>query len=133
MAQNRIEFCRILIALAIPCLLGCGRGDQPETGYVSGTVTLDGTPLPGAGISFEQQGFRASLGMTDADGHYELRYLRDIKGAVVGEHTIKIDRLPQEGAGRTRHLPPRYNRETQLTREVLPGSNTFDFNLTSEP
>jgi hypothetical protein len=112
---------------------GCsgGGGDRPDMGAVSGVVTLDGQPLPSASVSFTQPGFRPSIGMTDASGHYELIYLRDIKGAALGQHLVKIKLLPQEGQ-RIKQLPSQYNSNSDITREVKSGENVFDFELKSK-
>ena len=123
----------LLLVIAIAPLTGCvGTNDRPKLGTVTGKVTLDGQPLAGAGVSFQPQELRASLGYTDKQGRYELTYLRDIKGAAVGTHQVRIDRMPQTEGAPVKHLPARYNRETELTREVTPGSNVVDFELTSE-
>ncbi len=110
---------------------GCGR-DGPNIGRVSGTITLDGDPLPNAGISFQQEGFRPSLGYTDEQGNYELTYLKDVKGAVVGTHLVKINRLPTVEGQPFAQLPPKYHAESELTAEVSSGSNKINFDLKSE-
>lgn len=123
------RFFPIVVCLFV--LAGCGsQTDRPEIGLVSGVVTLDGEPLPEAGVLFSMPGFRASRGLTDGSGQYELTYLRDIKGAVVGEHTVTINRYAGEGQ-RAKPLPARYNTETTLIFDVQSGSNVADFDLES--
>ena len=59
-----------MVLLVLPTLFlataGCGRGG-PELGRVTGTVTLDGTPLAGARIEFQPQAqdTSPSYGTTD--------------------------------------------------------------------
>jgi len=121
------------LALLAGCLLacGCGDSDRPDLGRVSGRVTLDGQPLPGATVTFTPlQGGRASLDRTDANGDYELLYLRDIRGAIVGRHNVSITTAGEENP--EERLPDRYNRESELTEDVQGGSNTFNYELTSE-
>lgn len=75
----------------IPILLiGCGRGDQPDLGTVTGVVTLNGAPLSHVEVTFVPEAGRPSYGETDNDGKYELTYIRDTKGAKVGKHTISV-------------------------------------------
>jgi hypothetical protein len=111
--------------------LGCGRSSQPSLGLVHGTVTLDGSALANATVLFTPDGRgRTSQGITDTKGRYELRYLRDIRGADVDHHTVKITTACEEHGGRER-LPPRYHARTQLEARVAVGTNTFDFDLRS--
>ena len=121
--------------LAISSLLlsGCQKSDRPPLGRVTGTITLDGRPLAGAGISFQQEGFHPSLGRTDTEGRYTLVYLRDVEGAVLGRHEVKIDVIPgQEGAPQ-RRLPDCYHARTQLSAEVAKGRHTINWVLYSNP
>ena len=41
--------------------------------------------LARASASRRQSGGRESSGMTDAEGNYELKYIRDVMGAKIGE------------------------------------------------
>ena len=101
-------------------------------GSVSGVVTLDGEPLPGVAVMFDPEGFRASRGFTDSSGGYELTYLRDIKGAVVGEHRVYVSVVPDGGAP-VDSLPSIYNTKSELTAKVERGRNVFDWALESPP
>ncbi len=113
--------------------VGCwSNSDRPPLGKVSGIITVDGKPAPGLGVSFQPEGLRPSIGYTDENGRYELTYLRDIKGAAVGTHEVKINRIGETEGTPAKGLPARYNSETELTREVKSGSNEIDFDLESE-
>jgi hypothetical protein len=80
--------CLLTIALL---LLGCGgNGDRPKLGLVSGKVTLNGQPLKNVEISFIPEKGRPSYGQTDGEGNYNLDYIRNIKGAKIGKHTIHV-------------------------------------------
>jgi len=115
---------------------GCG-GDGPELAPVEGTVTLDGALLPAARVVFQPQGPGApSSGITDGQGRYELLYAPGRKGAMIGRHTVRITTYAQGRADENgeptftpERVPPRYNSQTGLTREVKPGANTHDFPL----
>ncbi len=118
-----------LLFLGIVVTAGCNQGDRPALGTVHGKVTLDGKPVADAGISFRPDGgFRESVGKTDAEGNYRLIYIRDILGAAVGMHKVRII-LP-------RSLPlavqEKYNSKSTLTRQVDAGDNEVDFVLASK-
>ena len=123
---------QIACVITVLTILGCSRSHQPPLGLVSGTVTLDGVPLANAIVRFTPAGpGRTSEGITDADGHYELRYLRAIPGANIDHHTVRITTASEENGGREL-LPPRYHSRTQLEARVVSGLNDLDFALRSQ-
>lgn len=110
---------------------GCSRSERPELGEVSGVVTLDGQPLPDALVLFTPEGEgRTSQALTDAEGRYRLAYLRDIVGANVGPHHVRIRTATEESGGKER-LPAKYHAKSVLTATVAPGANLVDFPLSS--
>jgi hypothetical protein len=126
----------LLCASILVC--GCNKENAPGLGRVSGTVTMDGSPVADAAILFEPQGGTAgtSLGQTDASGKYELFYSRTHKGAVTGEHVVRIntyretdDDKPQI---RKETIPTKYNSKSELKVTVTRGSNTHNFELSSK-
>ncbi len=118
-------------ALLLATLAGCSWDNRPALGEVTGTVTLDGRPLAAAAMHFTPDGpGRTSLGSTDSAGGYRLRYLRDIEGANLGRHTVRIMTATEENGGRE-ILPPRYHAATVLEAMVQPGTNRIDFSLQS--
>lgn len=118
-----------VIGFFFVALAGCGQGDRPQLGTVQGKVTLDGKPLPNAAIRFlPVVPVRASMSMTDAEGRYELVYIRDIMGAAVGQHRVEIT---TEAAGTPEKLPAQYHAKTTLTATVEPGANEINFDLKS--
>lgn len=120
----------VLVAAVMLIAAGCGRGDRPELAPVEGTVTLDGQALPLATLVFQPETGKSSRAVTDEAGHYELVYLRDIKGAIPGSHTVTITTATEEQP--EERLPARYNTQTELVAEVEPGGSSIDFDLTSE-
>lgn len=121
----------ILVAAAA-LATGCGRRDVPPLGLVTGTVTLDGSPLADTLVLFTPEGpGRTSQAVTDAAGRYHLAYLRDIAGANVGRHVVRITTATEEHGGHER-LPARYHRRSELVADVQPGDNTIDFPLTAK-
>ncbi len=126
------DCCRTLLAAVLSLVAGCSWQDRPRLGTVEGTVLLDGAPLAGAAVQFTPDGpGRTSLGFTDAAGRYQLRYLRDIAGANVGRHTVRIATATEENGGRE-VLPARYHLATVLEAAVHAGANRIDFALESD-
>lgn len=124
-----------LLAVCL-ALAGCGGGpsDLPDLGRVSGTVTIDGEPTPDVSVMFSPvDGGRASSGVTDSSGHYDLYYNANTEGALIGQHNVHISShvdfdpndpeapmVPPEG-----NVPSDYmNIEKQATVEA--GENTID-------
>ncbi|WP_145090825.1 carboxypeptidase-like regulatory domain-containing protein [Rosistilla carotiformis] len=100
---------------------------------MSGTVTFDGEPLPNALVSFYHEDDRPSHGKTDASGLYELTYMADRPGAIVGKNVVRITVATVEGEGvapQKELIPAMYNVDSELTVDVQPGSNAdVDFDL----
>jgi len=103
---------------------------------VSGVVTLDGEPLPGASVYFRPKtGGRTSTGATKEDGTFTLIYKNATTGAKVGEHDVTITTAseaidPATGKPFAELVPSKYNENTELTADVKPGSNPpFKFEL----
>jgi hypothetical protein len=69
---------------------GCGK-DRPIK--VSGVVTLDGKPLPGAIVRFvpESGGGREATGTTDSEGSFQLSTYRTNDGALRGSYKITVE------------------------------------------
>ncbi len=55
------------VCLTMLLSMGCGGGDMPELGDVSGKVTLDGKPLVGINILFTPEKGRPAGGVTDEE------------------------------------------------------------------
>jgi hypothetical protein len=118
----------LLVSAGIVSLLGCGGSDAPPLGRVSGRVTVNGQPVEGITVMFQPDNGRPSLGTTNADGYYELRYTADLRGAVVGNHTVRVFWSEDFAAGKT-PIPPQYDAQSQLKFEVKRGSNKFDIDI----
>jgi len=130
----------VLAAYWVSSALIGGAEKPPDLGYVSGTIRLDDKPLIGATVSFEPRTSRdredihrlaPAEGRTDENGTYVLHYTRDYDGAPVGKNVVKIS-AHARATGR-QLIPHRYNGESTLIRDVESGSNTFDFDLRSDP
>jgi len=122
----------VALCVFILALCGCNQSDRPSLGTVHGRVTLDGKPLADACVGFKPSGpFRASSANTDAQGHYELVYIRDIKGAAVGKHKVHFS-TNNPLHHNVEIVPAKFNKQTTLEREVSDGDNELNFDLTSK-
>jgi hypothetical protein len=137
--------------LRLGCLLaclvaaaGCGDGSTLRRGSVKGQVLVDGVALDEGTISFAPTDGNSgpSAGTTVKNGSFELAA---DKGPVVGMSSVAI-----VGGRRTGKqvpnpmypdqvmdevvpiVPQNYNASTTLKREIKPGANTLDFDLTSK-
>jgi len=135
----------ILIAVVVALATGCDGG---KVAPVSGTVTLDGKPLPNAHVNFQPiaEGMNAagpgSHGKTDANGHYTLEVVGENKnGAYVGKHRVEITAAtaePDPTSDRPSRptgppIPDEYNRNSSLTCTVpVGGKNDANFELFSK-
>jgi len=143
--------CAVLVAI-----IGCSGGPKrPPTVKVTGKVTMNGTPVPGATVSFQSTapGGRAAVGITDGAGQYVLTTFEAGDGAIAGDYGVAIvksetvaasgassnansdDYVPPEGLKEPPPakslIPPRFGstRESGLRATVGGGSTTFDFDL----
>jgi len=135
---------QVVLVCSTLLISGCGSAvdDAPETGTVTGVVTLDGAPLEEALVQFQPESGRTSSGTTDSEGKYELDYTASLKGAKIGKHSVSITTfLAPEGnledkevqkLVKKERLPDQYNKKTTLTADVEAGQNTINFDLKSK-
>ncbi len=117
------------VCLTMLLSMGCGGGDMPELGDVSGKVTLDGKPLVGINILFTPEKGRPAGGVTDEEGYYELVYLDGYSGCKVGPAKVTFEWSP--GVENTVAVPARYMNDG-FSVTVKAGSNEMDFPLESK-
>jgi hypothetical protein len=137
---------RLMLISVLLFSAGCMR-EPYKIVPVSGTVTLNGKPLPNAYIMFQpvnESGGSTqppgSYGKTDAEGKYTLHVVGvDRDGAAVCKHVISVnapEKLPpsnQEVAQRPKdRVPERYNASSTLFFLVPnEGTTAADFTLTA--
>lgn len=76
-----------LVSLSALLLIGCCGGENVPLGEVSGTVTLDGQPLPSGIVHFVPASGPAASGVIE-NGAYRLSTFASGDGAVLGSHTV---------------------------------------------
>lgn len=144
--RPRRRACRLLLVLALGCLLHCGCGGRGyQLAPVSGRVTLDNKPLADVVVNFQprQEGNATpgpgSFGKTDAEGRYWLRTIEEppVDGAVVGKHIVTIrasleKTLTTDESVAPPVILPQEATNGSLSLVVPPeGSEQADFKLTS--
>jgi hypothetical protein len=122
--------CQTIVIASLVLIAGCSKSG-PQVAPVHGRITLDGQPLPDTSVVFKAPGMSPTGGRTDENGNYELIYKRGVKGAPIGMNQVTILEDTQKTRGPQR-VPTRYNQESDLQREVKPGDNVIDFELTTE-
>lgn len=110
-------------------LFSCGAGGSgvPRE-KVSGKVTLNGEALDNAIIIYESASGDSSHGVTDAEGHYEMKSKQDEPGVPVGSYVVRIIKTEGEVAGQEL-IPAKYNASSELKADVKTGDNQFDFEI----
>lgn len=89
---------RLIVAVGFALLVGCGPSG-PAMVPVSGTVTLDGTPVEGASVMLAPTATgRPAQGTTDAAGKFQLTTDKPGDGAVEGEYEVTVTGVRTTGA-----------------------------------
>ena len=134
--------CRLFLSISFFMFVtGCG-SSGPQLGTVTGTVTLDGKPVPNALVTFisKEPDGTSSYGKTDASGKYQLEFTTERLGAMLGAHdvtivTTRVSKEDEPDTGtvvKTEFVPiPKHYARGALTAEVKSGSNVNDFALTT--
>lgn len=126
----------------VPSILGLVVGCAPSVGATAtGLVTFDGTPAPsGIIVTFQPQtpNSSASIGVTNEEGRYELRFNAKILGVMPGESVVSLslaEQFDEEGLPKAPNrsssvvIPPAYGQRSTLTKTVKPGSNVIDIDV----
>jgi|GEM_PF-406927 len=136
----------IMLSIVAPLLAGCG-GSEVELVDVYGTVTLDGSPMPGEGTLIFTP-LKAAEGLPklpgtarfDADGEYRAKSLKSEFGLVPGRYRVVVHCWEVEprmgGPEPVSFIPTHYTIAalTKLEELVVPsgaGSHQWDIKLQS--
>lgn len=82
----------VLIALALTGVILATGCNKPFPGLVpvSGTVTVDGKPVPYGGIIVHTQGHRPSMARIDENGRFTLTCRNPGDGVIPGTHLVTV-------------------------------------------
>ena len=100
-------------------IAGCGDDGLPNTGSVTGTITLNGEPIQGVQLEFTpSEKIRPSYGMTDSKGQYKAQFVTVKSGVALGPCVVRL--FIYRGDSEKQYLPAKYN---------VDASKNSDFNL----
>ncbi len=127
------QFQSLVLLLLVLSFAGCGKNKYP-TATVTGRVTCHGKPLANITVSFIPTGAaidkdypgKTGFGNTDENGEYEISTFKAESGdgAVIGIHTVALRAIDPDPKN-----APACELPGNLTREVVEGSNVFNFEL----
>ncbi|HEX6960596.1 MAG TPA: hypothetical protein VF175_01920 [Lacipirellula sp.] len=89
---NRLSLFAVLLASSVGC---GGSGDQLPRAQVTGTVTLNGEPVPAATILFRPASGRAGRGKVENGVIVEASTYGINDGIVLGTHKIAVQPIPE--------------------------------------
>lgn len=149
-----------LSALALTTVIGCGRDadyyGQIDLVDVSGVIKLDGQPVEGAVVIFQdEQSSLEAYALTDASGKYRLRFDSEKHGVTPGKKIVMVSttkKIPglntgegeggeedggEEGEGARKkavdRIPKPYRGKKSVLRATVTSSNaTMNFDLKSD-
>ena len=150
--EIRILMASMLTALASTCV-GCST--EPTTDYskvelvsAGGTVTLDGSPVAAAVVTFEAVDTGTfSFALTDDQGRYQLQFDSVKSGVVPWPKIVQIsttrkllglntsDEIGDDAdseSSAVEKIPDCYNKNSKLKVEVQSDSRTFNFELKTD-
>lgn len=87
-----MKYCVWLLMIVLAAAtVGCSDEEKLDTVPVTGTVTLNGTPVEGAQVTFVPvDGGMSAVGLTDASGKYSLTTRSKDDGAMAGSYSVRI-------------------------------------------
>jgi len=98
--MNRLHTAGCMVLVAAFSLAGCGPdlSNLPPTVPAEGVVTLDGTLVEGATVTFvsESTNYHATA-ITDAQGKFSLNAFTEKKGAVAGKYKVEVNKTVLKG------------------------------------
>lgn len=125
---RRLPWVGLAVGYTALAFVGCNKSG-PQLAPVSGRVTLDGEPAYATEVMFYPEGEKSpSVGRTDRDGRYKLRYKRGVEGGTVGRNVVRLKTITEVSRGK-QLVPKRFITGSDLRRQVTADGNTFDFEL----
>ena len=94
----------VLIAMMVLCLFGCNKSKAIKTDLVEGVITMDGSPLAGASVTFSPVSPDGNMGVgtTDSAGLYKIQTLQGAAGAgtTPGDYTVTVSKKDAKPSGK---------------------------------
>jgi len=120
------------LAIALIALFGCSQ--EAPTYRVTGSVTWNGEPIPNGVINFIAADDAVAPDTAKiVGGRYDARVKAGRKKIeVYADREKKVNTVMNQGE-REGYIPPKFNAQSKITREVTPrGENHFDFSLSDK-
>jgi hypothetical protein len=91
---------RFFCLLSLVFLVGCGEEPGPRTVEASGIVTLDGSPVEKAQVTFiDSNASNPAVATTDNEGRFSLKYNGQKNGAIPGDYQVQVSKTVMEAGG----------------------------------
>ncbi len=117
-------------------LSGCFNSG-PALSEVHGKVMSAGKPVAGVSVEYQPLDSKtaSSVGYTDQDGNFRLRFTRDRYGAAPGQHQVKLYIDPESGSDTPPQfrLPDKYSKKSEIKVNVPGLESEHIFNVELEP
>ncbi|MCP4788213.1 MAG: DUF4198 domain-containing protein [Fuerstiella sp.] len=98
--RTLVQNLHCIVVLSLMLVVGCSGSDRPATYPVSGSVLYNGEPVAGASVGFWTEGApRASTGVTNAEGKFQLSMYDANDGALAGSQLITVSKIEAGAAG----------------------------------
>lgn len=132
----------VVVTAAVIGTIGCGRGIGATA---TGVVRVHGKPVPaGVIVRFQPRvpDGSTSIGVTDDQGRYVLRFNAKTYGVMPGDNTVSLairESYDQQGVPfipeglRAIRIPESCGANSTLVKTVKPGANTIDIDLDAGP
>lgn len=132
----------VVVTAAVIGAIGCGRGIGATA---TGVVRANGKPVPaGVIVRFQPRvpDGSTSIGVTDDQGRYVLRFNAKTYGVMPGDNTVSLairESYDQQGVPfipeglRAIRIPESCGANSTLVKTVKPGANTIDIDLDAGP
>ena len=126
----------MLLVFSIALLSGCGDGRAKRVS-VSGTVTIDGTPLAFGTVTFmpDSTASRAGGGSLDKNGVFQVSSFTPNDGLMPGKYSVMILAIePINQTSQRWHAPKKYSvtKTSGLTCEINEAIDDLNFELSWE-
>jgi len=123
MISNRQIFLCLLILLG-SLVVGCSKSTEQVTQPVDGILTMDGSPLAGASITFVPASSEGTVaaGSTDAEGKFKVQTVHGAPdgGTTPGEYRVTVTKIEAVPTGRKTTNSEGETIEETTERSVVP-------------
>jgi hypothetical protein len=121
------------LVLLLVLVSGCSKGKP--VGDVQGKVTLNGQPLAEGAVRFiSVNGDTPTTGGLIRDGAFRVEVPVAKQRVEISSNSVDKEKTPPNATADQivmKSLPPRYNSQSDVTLDVVPGVNEVEYKLTN--